>query len=60
MDDESPVEATKAEPTPEVEEPSVTTAEVIVAGGRRRGRRKIMKKVQSRDDEGYLGTPMNF
>lgn len=52
-DDELP---TKTESSPEVEEPSGTTADVTSAGGRRRGRRKVMRKVQNRDDEGYLGT----
>lgn len=52
-DDELP---TKTESLPEVEEPSGTTADVTSAGGRRRGRRKVMRKVQNRDDEGYLGT----
>lgn len=28
---------------------------VVVSGGRRRGRRKIMKKKTIKDDEGYLG-----
>lgn len=55
-DDELLTEVAKAESSPEAEEPSETTADVPSTGGRRRGRRKIMKKVQSRDDEGYLGT----
>ena len=36
-----------AEPSPE--------PQAIVTGGRRRGRRKVMKKKTIRDDEGYLG-----
>ena len=28
---------------------------VVVSGGRRRGRRKVMKKKTIRDEEGYLG-----
>lgn len=39
--------ATSKEPSPE---PAVT-----VTGGRRRGRRKIMKKRTIKDEEGYLG-----
>ena len=39
--------ATPKEPSPE---PAVT-----VTGGRRRGRRKIMKKKTIKDEEGYLG-----
>lgn len=58
-DDELPTEATKIESSPEVEEPGGTIIDVASAGGRRRGRRKIMKKVQSRDDEGYLGTSLD-
>lgn len=30
--------------------------QVVVSGGRRRGRRKIMKKKTLKDDEGYLGS----
>lgn len=30
----------------------------MVSGGRRRGRRKIMKKKTLKDDEGYLGSYM--
>jgi DNA polymerase delta subunit 3 len=39
-------------PTPEVK------AEVIAhtAGGRRRGRRRVMKKKTAKDEEGYLGS----
>lgn len=63
-DDELPIGVTKTELSPEVEGPSGTTADVTSTGGRRRGRRKVMKKVQTRDDEGYLGTsldrPPNF
>lgn len=33
-----------------------TEPQVVVSGGRRRGRRKIMKKKTLRDDEGYLGS----
>ena len=29
---------------------------VVVTGGRRRGRRKVMKKKTIKDDEGYLGS----
>lgn len=29
---------------------------VVVTGGRRRGRRKVMKKKTVKDDEGYLGS----
>lgn len=58
-DDELPTGVTKTELSPEVEGPSGTTADVTSTGGRRRGRRKVMKKVQTRDDEGYLGTSLD-
>lgn len=63
-DDELLPEVTKAESPPGTEEPGETATDVPSTSGRRRGRRKIMKKVQSRDDEGYLGAllnePLNF
>lgn len=55
-DDEPPAKAAKIEASPEIEEPSGSLANITTASGRRRGKRKVMKKVQSRDDEGYLGT----
>lgn len=58
-DDGLPTGATKTESSPEVEEPGGTTADVTSTGGRRRGRRKVMRKIQNRDDEGYLGTSPN-
>lgn len=30
-------------------------APIVVSGGRRRGRRKVMRKKTSKDEEGYLG-----
>ena len=42
------------EPIPTPKEPSPETT-VTVTGGRRRGRRKIMKKKTIKDVEGYLG-----
>lgn len=53
-DDELLIKAAKIEDSPKDEGPSGTVAD-ITAGGRRRGKRKVMKKVQSRDDDGYLG-----
>lgn len=55
---ETPVESAteesqQTEPQKEPEpEPKET---VTVQGGRRRGKRKIMKKKTVKDDEGYLG-----
>ena len=43
-----------SEPIPTPKEPSPEPA-VTVTGGRRRGRRKIMKKKTIKDEEGYLG-----
>ncbi|KAJ5257002.1 hypothetical protein N7478_013106 [Penicillium angulare] len=58
-DDEEPEEPER-EPTP-VEQPPVAKPvelkeEVTVQGGRRRGKRQIMKKRTVKDDEGYLVT----
>lgn len=52
-----------AAPSPEeskpIDEPPPKQAElkeeVTVKGGRRRGRRQVMKKKTVKDDEGYLG-----
>ena len=33
---------------------------VVVTGGRRRGRRKVMKKKTMKDEEGYLGLYHDF
>lgn len=57
MSDDEPLTkvAKTAEASPEAEEPTGSTADVTTTGGRRRGKRKVMKRVQSRDDEGYLG-----
>ena len=43
-----------SEPIPTPKEPSPEPS-VTVTGGRRRGRRKIMKKKTIKDEEGYLG-----
>lgn len=45
--------ATPKEASPE---PAVTT----VSGGRRRGRRKVMKRKTTKDEEGYLGLHPTF
>lgn len=48
-------------PTPEVDsqegasKPAEAEAPVSNQGGRRRGRRKVMKKKTVKDEEGYLG-----
>ncbi|KAL7275725.1 hypothetical protein RUND412_001308 [Rhizina undulata] len=60
---DDPVEESAPEPEPEPEqEPEPVKPEsqdyVQSAGGRRRGKRKVMKKVQSRDEDGYLVTKM--
>lgn len=48
--------APKNEPEPEPE----PKEQVTVQGGRRRGKRKIMKKKTVKDDEGYLGMYLQF
>lgn len=40
-------------PTPQTE--ISPESPVVVTGGRRRGRRKVMKKKTVKDEEGYLG-----
>lgn len=51
-EDSQQLEAQKeSEPEPEPE----PKEEVTIQGGRRRGKRKIMKKKTIKDDEGYLG-----
>ena len=50
-------------PTPEVDsqegagKPAEAEPPVSTQGGRRRGRRKVMKKKTVKDEEGYLGKP---
>lgn len=45
------------EPTPieEPPEPAELKEEAAVHGGRRRGKRQVMKKRMLKDEEGYLG-----
>jgi DNA polymerase delta subunit 3 len=57
---ETPIESAAEEsqqPEPQKEpEPEPEPKETVtVQGGRRRGKRKIMKKKTVKDDEGYLG-----
>lgn len=40
---------------PTTQKESSLESPVVVTGGRRRGRRKIMKKKTIKDEEGYLG-----
>ena len=49
-----PIEAPEETP-PEPEEVAEPKEEVSVAGGRRRGRRQVMRKKTIKDEEGYLG-----
>lgn len=42
---------------PTQEEPAGTETAVTSQGGKRRGRRKVMKKKTVKDEEGYLGKP---
>ena len=51
-EEEAPVEAVVEEPRK-----SEPREEVEVQGGRRRGRRQVMKKSMVKDEEGYLGKP---
>lgn len=55
---ETPVEsaAEESQQTEAQKEPEPEPKEIVtVQGGRRRGKRKIMKKKTVKDDEGYLG-----
>ena len=58
---DEPAEEEPEEPSPEAEpskpeEPSMESEPTVtVSGGRRRGRRRVMKKKTIKDDEGYLG-----
>lgn len=55
--DSAAEEPQQPEPQKELEpEPQET---VTVQGGRRRGKRKIMKKKTVKDDEGYLGKSLH-
>lgn len=53
-DDEPVREPTPVEQPPPPK-PAELKEEVTVQGGRRRGKRQVMKKVQMKDEEGYLG-----
>ena len=54
-------EELQRDPTPEEQPPPLPSKpvelkeEVTVQGGRRRGRRQVMKKRTVKDEEGYLG-----
>ena len=45
--------------TPVSQEEAPTEPYITVSGGRRRGRRKVMKKKMLKDEEGYLGTALH-
>ncbi|KAJ9296529.1 hypothetical protein DTO271G3_5227 [Paecilomyces variotii] len=49
-------EEPQPEETSKPEEPAEPKEEVVVQGGRRRGKRKVMKKKTIKDEEGYLVT----
>lgn len=54
----TPAEIEESEPEPEIskDSPAGQPSEVVeISGGRRRGRRRVMKKKTFRDEEGYLG-----
>lgn len=61
MSTDEEIEGTGEEEPSQTSEPIATPKErspepaVTVTGGRRRGRRKIMKKKTIKDEEGYLG-----
>ncbi|PKS05864.1 hypothetical protein jhhlp_007693 [Lomentospora prolificans] len=60
-EEDTPTETIEDKPTEpqvatEVTEPEPTAAETSHAGGRRRGKRRVMKKKQVQDEEGYLIT----
>ena len=50
---EQQIESAPSAPASQEETPSEPHIEV--SGGRRRGRRKVMKKKMLKDEEGYLG-----
>jgi DNA polymerase delta subunit 3 len=55
-DEEPPVKMAKIEN--QAESPDISTgavAGVITSGGRVRGKRKVQRKIQSQDSDGYLG-----
>ena len=66
-DEEEPHLSTVPQDAPEEEHAESTTPDILptpsqepqehveVSGGRRRGRRRVMKKITTRDEEGYLG-----
>ena len=54
MSPKSPEETSVQEGT---DLPAGSVAGVTTSGGRRRGKRKIMKRVQIKDADGYLGNP---
>jgi DNA polymerase delta subunit 3 len=56
---EAPAEPANEETEPKKEPEPEPKEEVTVQGGRRRGKRKIMKKKTVKDDEGYLGMHLN-
>ncbi|KAH8155255.1 uncharacterized protein LAJ45_00264 [Morchella importuna] len=56
-DEEPPVKMAKIENqagSPDI--PTGAVAGVVTSGGRVRGKRKVLKKIQSRDSDGYLAT----
>lgn len=57
MDSQDPASIEEAESP---HEPTIQLQPAVI-GGRRRGRRKVMKKKNFKDEEGYLGTwiPVN-
>lgn len=61
-DEEPPVKMVKIEN--QAESPDIPTgavAGVVTSGGRVRGKRKVLKKIQSKDSDGYLGlSSFNF
>jgi DNA polymerase delta subunit 3 len=66
MEDSDDVKMVDTEDNKEIEasrpqEPEVMeTPLVSSSGGRRRGRRKVMKKKTIKDEEGYLGEPFQW
>ena len=67
QDAEAPAQADEPAPQDDsepIDQPTVPLAEtspepaVTTSGGRRRGRRKVMRKKTIKDEEGYLGKPV--
>lgn len=55
MEDADRVEQEEESPTTKPDVAKELAPSIVVSGGRRRGKRRVMKKNTIRDEEGYLG-----